>query len=79
VQRVAMRNYFGELIFVLQWDEPFYSVSGTPGSSSDINIFFFINGAIVASGTVDNILRDNPLEIFSFDPAEFSSDENCLR
>jgi subtilisin family serine protease len=74
LQRVAMQNS-GELFFVLQWDEPFYSVSGASGSACDIDIYLFFNGTIVASGIDDNILSGDPLEFFGFDPAEFSSDD----
>jgi subtilisin family serine protease len=72
-QQVAIQNFFS--IFTLQWDEPFFSVSGEPGSASDIDIFFFINGTIVAGGIDNNIMSGDPLEIFGFDPAEFSSDD----
>jgi subtilisin family serine protease len=72
-QRVALGNNFS--IFILQWDEPYYSVSGAPGSSSDIDIYFLINGTIVASGMNDNILSGDPSEIFVFDPYNFTRDD----
>ncbi|MGF1452350.1 MAG: S8 family serine peptidase [Opitutales bacterium] len=54
---------------VLQWDEPFFSVSGSPGSQSDLDIFITGAGdgrfAAVAGTTAFNIGGD-PVEIFSF-------------
>jgi subtilisin family serine protease len=73
LQRVAMQNFYS--IFTLQWDEPFYSISGAPGSASDIDIHLFYNGTIVASGIDDNILSGDPLEIFVLDPYDFTRDD----
>jgi hypothetical protein len=37
-------------IFIFQWDEPYASVSGAPGSQSDLDIYFAMNITIVARG-----------------------------
>jgi subtilisin family serine protease len=50
-----------------QWDQPYFSVSGAPGSSSDIDILLLNDACdtVLASGTVGNVGSD-PIEIFSF-------------
>jgi hypothetical protein len=58
------------LIEVYQWDEPFFSVSGPPGSASDLDIVL-TNAActtIVASGVDANVGGD-PVEVFGFNNA----------
>jgi len=40
----------------LQWDNPFFSVSGAPGARTDIDILFFFNGTLF---TTLSSLRDN--------------------
>jgi hypothetical protein len=59
----------GEFVgFVYQWDEPFFSVSGPPGSASDMDILISTPDcdlSVSSGGSVgDNITRD-PLEWFS--------------
>ena len=58
----------GEFVaFVYQWDEPFFSVSGPPGSASDMDILISTPDcdlSVSSGGSVgDNITRD-PLEWF---------------
>jgi len=55
------------VIFVLQWDEPFFSVSGGPGSASDLDIILFsAQGVGLAGGITDNIGGD-PVEVFAYE------------
>lgn len=50
----------------LQWDQPFFSVSGAPGAQSDLDILLFNTaGNIVAAGVANNVGND-PVEIFQF-------------
>jgi hypothetical protein len=53
--------------FVYQWDQPFFSVSGAPGSASDMNILMGppnCDFTLLLGGSIeDNIGRD-PLEYF---------------
>lgn len=53
-------------IIVFQWSEPFYSVSGPPGSASDMDIFLTLNTPLgrylIALSTVFNIGHD-PVEV----------------
>ena len=54
------------VLFVLQWNEPFFSVSGPPGAASDIDVLLYTNtGSVVAGSAADNTGGD-ALEIFSF-------------
>ena len=57
------------LTFVLQWDQPFSSVSGAPGCQSDIDIFLTGSGNgqfRVLNGAFANNVGGDALEIFSF-------------
>jgi len=55
------------LKLVYQWDQPFFSVSGAPGSASDIDIYLF-NGACTTAlaGSFDPNIGGDPFEFFSF-------------
>ena len=58
----------GTLGQIFQWDEPFFSVSGPPGSQSDLDIILTdaaCNLGLAGSADV-NVGRD-PFEVFSFD------------
>ncbi len=50
-----------------QWDEPFFSVSGPPGSSTDLDIFVLDSSEslVLAGGFEDNVGKD-PVEVFGF-------------
>jgi len=52
---------------LLQWDSPAYSISGEPGSQTDLDIFIFNESRtkILASSTFGNIGRD-PVEFIQF-------------
>ncbi len=51
----------------LQWDSPAYSISGAPGTQTDLDIFIFNKShtKVLASSTFGNIGRD-PTEILQF-------------
>ncbi len=52
--------------FVLQWDEPFASVSGPPGSASDVDMLLYSqSGKLLAGGIAYNVGGD-PIEIFTY-------------
>jgi len=57
------------LTFILQWDQPFFSVSGAPGSQSDIDIFLTGSGngqfSALAGAFALNVGGD-AVEIFTF-------------
>lgn len=51
----------------LQWDQPFYSVSGAPGAESDIDIFISDDPPrTVLAGSVDSNKGNDPVEILEF-------------
>ncbi|HEX2906392.1 MAG TPA: S8 family serine peptidase [Phototrophicaceae bacterium] len=51
---------------VLQWDQPFYSVSGLPGSASDLGLYLYTaSGTLVASADDPNVGND-PVEILEY-------------
>jgi len=54
----------GLTIFVFQWDQPFFSVSGAPGSESDMDIGLYLGGAFTGLGGFSNNLGGDPVEVF---------------
>ena len=48
------------LIFILQWDSPFFSVSGSPGTQNDVDIYVLNSTAnqVLAASVSDNIGGD---------------------
>lgn len=64
-QSVTIPNGAG-MSLSLQWDQPFFSVSGAPGSTNDMDIALLdTSNNVVASSTSNNIGGD-PVEILSF-------------
>ena len=59
-------------IFVLQWDQPFYSVSGLPGATTDIDIFIVDRqkkNALAVGGENNRVSQGGtgePVEVFAF-------------
>src|SRR6056297_1863579 len=55
------------LLLTLQWDSPFFSVSGAPGSPNDIDIFLVNQPptTILAQSASDNVGGD-PVEVLSY-------------
>ena len=56
-------NQAGDVTYILQWDESFFSVDGTTGATNDVDIFALVNGQIITGSVLDNIDGD-PVEIF---------------
>jgi len=56
-----------EVTFVLQWQDPAFSVSGAPGAATDLDLYLYNEAgtAVVAAGTANNIGGD-PVEVFSY-------------
>ena len=55
-----------QVIFVLQWQDPFFSVSGAPGADTDMDIILYsASGQALAGATAGNLGGD-ALEIFSY-------------
>jgi hypothetical protein len=62
------------LILSLQWDQPFFSVSGAPGSASDMDIVL-ANAACdtVLEGSAEANIGADPVEVFSFTNFSFTN------
>lgn len=62
---------------LLQWDSPAYSISGEPGTQTDLDIFIFNEShtKILASSTFGNTGRD-PVELINFFNPEGSGSSN---
>ncbi len=56
-----------QVIFVLQWDEPFFSVSGSPGSASDLDMILYSAQGLGLAGGVDNNVGGDPVEVFAYE------------
>jgi hypothetical protein len=54
------------IFFVLQWDDPFFSVSGAPGADTDMDIVLYSDTGQVLASAVDNNLGGDAVEIFSY-------------
>ncbi len=52
------------LVLSLQWDDPFFSVSGV-GADTDLDVYLLDDTTVVAEGTNDNIGRD-PVEVITY-------------
>ncbi len=55
-----------QVIFVLQWDQPFFSVSGSPGAASDLDIILYSQNGFALAGGVDNNIGGDPVEVFAY-------------
>lgn len=55
-----------EVYFVLQWDDPFFSVSGAPGADTDMDIFLYSSSGQERASAIDNNLGGDAVEIFSY-------------
>jgi len=55
------------IILSFQWDDPFFSVSGSPGAGTDMNIYLTDrrNRFVLASSTTNNVGGD-PVELLQF-------------
>jgi hypothetical protein len=61
MQRVAAPGG-GTFSLALQWDSPFFSVSGAPGTRNDLDVYLISGGQVVTAGTTDNLLARDPVE-----------------
>jgi uncharacterized repeat protein (TIGR01451 family) len=54
-------NQNSDVTYILQWQDPFFSVSGHPGASSDLGICFYYSGLLLGCPDTQNVGFD-PLE-----------------
>jgi hypothetical protein len=55
-----------DVIVVLQWDQPFFSVSGSPGARSDLDIALVDSSRTIVAGAGNNNIGRDPVEVFGF-------------
>jgi hypothetical protein len=55
-----------QFIMVLQWDSPFFSVSGAPGTQNDLDVYLLDSTGqnVIAGATTNNIASGDAVEIF---------------
>jgi subtilisin family serine protease len=54
-----------QVVFVLQWDDPFYSVSGGAGTDTDMDIILYSgNGRTALAGGIVSNIGGDPVEVF---------------
>ena len=52
------------VIFIFQWDSPFFSVSGSPGTQNDVDIYILNSAATqVLAGSVSNNIGGDAVEV----------------
>jgi hypothetical protein len=54
------------VIFVLQWQDRYASVSGSPGAASDLNFILYSSSGQPLAGTIDNNIGGDPVEVFTY-------------
>jgi len=55
-----------EVFFVLQWQDPFFSVSGPPGAGTDLDIILYSASGQALAGAAAGNLGGDAVEIFSY-------------
>jgi hypothetical protein len=50
----------------LQWEDPFYSVSGGAGAATDVDVFLYSSSGQAKASATDNNIGGDPVEIFAF-------------
>jgi hypothetical protein len=69
--RISMQGNSELRTFVVQWDETFASLSGPPGSQSDLDFVMRI-GSFLLIRTA-KIVGVDPVELFQFFPSDYST------
>jgi hypothetical protein len=55
-----------QVIFVLQWDDPFFSVSGAPGADTDMDMILYSSKGLAQTGGIASNIGGDAVEIFAF-------------
>jgi subtilisin family serine protease len=55
-----------QIIFVLQWDQPFFSVSGSPGATTDLDMYLYSAQGVAQAGGLDNNIGGDAVEVFAY-------------
>jgi len=55
-----------QVIVVLQWDDPYYSVSGAPGADTDMDILLYSKQGVALAGGISANIGGDPVEILGY-------------
>lgn len=55
-----------QVIFVLQWDDPFFSVSGAPGADTDLDMILYSSKGQAQTGGIASNIGGDAVEVFAF-------------
>ena len=55
-----------QVVFVLQWDDPFFSVSGPPGADTDMDIILYSSSGQALQGGIDTNIGGDAVEVFGY-------------
>lgn len=62
-----------QILFVLQWNDPFYSVSGAPGADTDMDIILYSASGQAITGSTDSNVGGDAVEVFAYTNSSSSS------
>jgi len=78
MQRITIPG-FASLTLILQWDSPFFSVSGGSGSPNDVDIYVLnAAGTQVVGGTASTDTGNDAVEVFNFRNPGATADFNLM-
>jgi hypothetical protein len=60
------------VLFVLQWDEPFFTLSGGSGCQVDLDLYLIYENNVIAKSQTGNVGRD-AVEVIEFNPKQYSN------
>ncbi|RDH86148.1 MAG: hypothetical protein DIZ80_01380 [endosymbiont of Galathealinum brachiosum] len=55
-----------QIVFVLQWDDPFFSISGAPGADTDMDMILYSASGQVLGGSIDRNTGGDAVEVFAY-------------
>ena len=64
MQRISIPPRTG-FTLALQWDSPFFSVSGGAGTPNDLDIYILQGNAVAVAATTNNLVSKDPVEVLS--------------
>ena len=64
MQRISFPAGTG-FTLALQWDSPFFSVSGGAGTPNDLDIYLLQNNVVMRAATTNNLVSKDPVEFLS--------------
>jgi subtilisin family serine protease len=77
-QRIRLSSMTDSAMFIFQWDQPHFSVSGGLGCRNNVDIFITYNKTIVASGSYSLNEGSDPIEKLFFFPGIYGSRETDM-